>query len=69
MDVAQKFGISNVAATLGLTMFVIGYGIGPMVLSPLSEIPQLGRTSVYLITLILFVIIQVRSPFFTSLTS
>ncbi|KAJ3528910.1 hypothetical protein NM688_g7929 [Phlebia brevispora] len=42
-DMAEKFGISQVAATLGLTMFVIGYGVGPMFLSPLSEIPQFGR--------------------------
>ncbi len=30
-----------------------------MFLSPLSEIPQLGRTSVYIITLALFVVLQV----------
>jgi DHA1 family multidrug resistance protein-like MFS transporter len=59
-DVAERFGISPVAATLGLTMFVLGYGIGPMFLSPLSEIPQLGRTSVYIVTLALFVILQVH---------
>lgn len=40
-------------------MFVIGYGVGPMFLSPLSEIPQLGRTSVYIISLAIFVVIQV----------
>ncbi|EIN09356.1 MFS general substrate transporter [Punctularia strigosozonata HHB-11173 SS5] len=57
--VAQDFGVSDVAATLGITMFVIGYGIGPMFLSPLSEIPQFGRTSTYIITLALFVILQV----------
>lgn len=40
-------------------MFVMGYGVGPMFLAPLSEIPQLGRTSVYIVSLGLFVIIQV----------
>lgn len=29
-DVAEKFGVSTVAALLGLTMFILGYGIGPM---------------------------------------
>ena len=58
-DLSQHFGVSNVAASLGITMFVMGYGIGPMFLSPLSEIPQFGRAPVYMITLILFVALQV----------
>ena len=58
-DLSRKFGISQVAGSLGLTMFVIGYGSGPMFLSPLSEIPQLGRAPVYMITLIIFVVLQV----------
>ncbi|KAJ3538373.1 hypothetical protein NM688_g6530 [Phlebia brevispora] len=58
-DVAQKFGVSDVAATLGLTMFVVGYGVGPMFLSPLSEIPQFGRTNVYILSLLVFVVLQV----------
>ena len=40
-------------------MFIIGYGIGPMFLSPLSEIPQFGRSPVYLVTLAIFVVLQV----------
>ncbi len=58
-DVSIKFGVSPVAATLGLTIFVIGYGIGPMFLSPLSEVPQLGRTTVYIVSLLIFVVLQV----------
>jgi MFS transporter, DHA1 family, multidrug resistance protein len=30
--VAEHFGVSEVAALLGLTVFVLGYAIGPMVL-------------------------------------
>lgn len=40
-------------------MFVVGYGIGPMFLSPLSEIPQFGRTTVYILSLFIFVVLQV----------
>ena len=58
-SVSEEFHVSETAATLGLTMFVIGYGIGPMFLSPLSEIPQLGRTTVYILSLALFVVLQV----------
>lgn len=37
-SVMATFGVSQVAATLGLTLFVAGYGIGPMIWSPMSEV-------------------------------
>lgn len=58
-DVVQTFGVSQVKATLGLTLFVAGYGLGPMIWAPMSEIPQIGRNPVYIGTLIVFVIFQV----------
>lgn len=57
--VMQDFGVSQVAATLGLTLFVGGYGLGPLLWSPMSEIPQIGRNPVYIATLIVFVALQV----------
>ncbi|CEI61322.1 Caffeine resistance protein 5 [Fusarium venenatum] len=65
-DVMQVFGVSQVAATLGLTLFVAGYGLCPMVWSPLSEIPQIGRNPVYIITLALFVVLQVPTALATN---
>ena len=53
------FGVGRVTATLGLCLFVAGYGIGPMIFSPISEIPRVGRNLVYLATLALFVMFQV----------
>ncbi|TEY61052.1 hypothetical protein BOTCAL_0175g00030 [Botryotinia calthae] len=58
MDVMQQFGVSQVAATAGLTLFVAGYGLGPMIWSPMSEIPQVGRNPVYIGTLLVFVVFQ-----------
>ena len=58
-DVVRVFGVSQVAATLGLTLFVLGYALGPVIWAPLSEIPQIGRNPVYIITLAVFVILQV----------
>jgi DHA1 family multidrug resistance protein-like MFS transporter len=58
-DVTRVFGVSQVAATLGLTLFVLGYALGPVIWAPMSEIPQIGRNPVYIITLALFVILQV----------
>ena len=57
--VVEQFGVSQVAATLGLTLFVAGYGLGPMIWAPMSEIPQIGRNPVYIGTLALFVVLQV----------
>lgn len=58
-SVMSEFQISQVAATLGLTLFVAGYGLGPLLWSPMSEVPQIGRNSVYIATLIVFVALQV----------
>ncbi|PYH90621.1 MFS general substrate transporter [Aspergillus ellipticus CBS 707.79] len=58
-DITRLLGVSDIVASLGLTMYVIGYGIGPMIFSPLSEIPVIGRTAPYILTYIIFVILCV----------
>lgn len=57
--VMEAFGVSQLKATLGLSLYVLGYGIGPLIFSPLSEIPRIGRSPVYIITMFLFVIISI----------
>ncbi|KAL3427817.1 multidrug resistance protein [Phlyctema vagabunda] len=57
-SVMQEFKVSQVVATLGLCLFVAGYGLGPMVFAPMSEIPQIGRNPVYIGTLFVFVFLQ-----------
>ena len=66
LDVSETFGVSRVAATLGLTLFVLGYGIGPMLWSPMSEVPQIGRGPIYISTLALFVVLQVPTALATN---
>lgn len=58
-SVVTEFQVSEVAATLGLTVFVLGYGIGPMIWAPMSEIPNIGRNPIYLGTLLVFVLLQI----------
>ena len=55
----KKFGVSNLKATLALAMYVLGYGVGPLLFSPLSEIPRIGRNPVYIITMALFVVLSI----------
>ncbi|KAI8241169.1 Caffeine resistance protein 5 [Colletotrichum sp. SAR 10_96] len=58
-DISRVFGVSPVAGILGLTLFVAGYGLGPMVWSPISEAPQIGRNPVYIGSIALFVLLQI----------
>jgi hypothetical protein len=37
-QIKKEFDISNIVATLGLTLMVAGLGLGPMFLAPLSEV-------------------------------
>lgn len=53
------FGISLVVSTLGIALFVLGYGLGPLFLSPITEIPAIGRTAPYIVTLGIYAILQV----------
>lgn len=57
--IMEDMGIGQVVATLPLTLFVFGYAIGPMVFSPLSENAIFGRTSIYVVTLFIFFILQI----------
>lgn len=51
----EVFNISLTTALLGLTLYVLGYGLGPMIWAPLSEVPFFGRNPVYIGTLAAFV--------------
>ena len=59
----DEFGVSTVVATLGLSLFTVGYGIGPMLWSPMSEMATLGRTGIYLWTFLVFVLLQLPTGF------
>ncbi|WWC88771.1 uncharacterized protein L201_003684 [Kwoniella dendrophila CBS 6074] len=58
-DASEYFGISSIVSSLGISMFVAGYGIGPLFLSGITEVPAIGRTSVYIITLFIFFILNI----------
>ncbi|KAH7024708.1 major facilitator superfamily domain-containing protein [Microdochium trichocladiopsis] len=67
-DLMEEFGVSSVVATLGLSLFTIGYGTGPMLWSPLSEMPQLGRTGIFFYTLLAFIVFQLPVGFAPNIT-
>jgi multidrug resistance protein len=55
----QEWGVSSVAALVGITTFTSGFAIAPMALAPLSEIN--GRRPVFIASGVLFVICQLCS--------
>jgi DHA1 family multidrug resistance protein-like MFS transporter len=54
LGVMQRFTVNPTEAVLPLSLYVLAYGIGPLVFAPLSEIPIVGRNPLYWATFILF---------------
>ncbi|GAC71391.1 synaptic vesicle transporter SVOP and related transporters [Moesziomyces antarcticus T-34] len=57
--VMAEFDVGLTKATLGLSLFVLGYAVGPMFLSPLSEVPAIGRNWTYIPSMIVFIILNI----------
>jgi multidrug resistance protein len=53
-QLTKEFNCSRIVATLGLSFFIWGLGVGPLFLSPLSEF--YGRRNIYLVSFTLFLI-------------
>jgi hypothetical protein len=58
-EVAHEFNISSTVSSLGLGLYVLGYGVGPMLLSPPSELPSVGRNVPYVVAMTIYVLISV----------
>ncbi|KAF8337920.1 major facilitator superfamily domain-containing protein [Cantharellus anzutake] len=55
----KSWHIGYTPAILGLSIYIIAYGIGPLFLSPLQELPVLGRNPVYLFGIVVYTLLQV----------
>ena len=53
----EIYGVSQTVASLGLSLYVLAYGLGPLLFSPLSEIPSIGRNPPYILCFGIFVIL------------
>ncbi|CDU22788.1 related to multidrug resistant protein [Sporisorium scitamineum] len=63
--IQDEFHISRTVAILGLSLFVIGLGVGPMLLGPLSEF--YGRRPVYLMSYTAFTLLGLPVSFANNL--
>ncbi|KIW20372.1 hypothetical protein PV08_00947 [Exophiala spinifera] len=55
--VQKEFGVGTFEASMGLALYVLAYGLGGLVFSPLSEVPSIGRNPPYAISGALFVVL------------
>lgn len=55
--IEERFGVSLEVANLVVAIMVIGFAVGPLIWSPLSE--QIGRRPVYIISMFLYVIFNI----------
>lgn len=56
---AQDWHVHASVAALSISLFVWGYGVGPLVLSPITELSAVGRSWPYVVSIGLFVVLQV----------
>jgi MFS family permease len=63
---ADYFDVSLTASALGIALFVLGYGTGPLLLAPVTEIPAVGRTAPYIITLLIYALLQIPQALVTN---
>lgn len=57
--IQEQFNVNHAEGALGLALYVLGYGMGSLIFSPLSEIPAVGRNPPYAIAGILFVVLSI----------
>lgn len=57
--VMERFGVEIGAASMGVSMYVLAYGVGPLLFSPLSEIPIIGRNPPYIVSYAIFIVLLV----------
>ncbi|KAK2596116.1 hypothetical protein QQS21_006463 [Conoideocrella luteorostrata] len=57
--IMEIYGVSTQLVSLSLSMYVLGYGIGPLFFSPLSEMPRTGRNLPYVLSLLAFLVMTI----------
>lgn len=59
LQIQEEFHVGHVVGTLNLSMYVLGYGLGPLIFSPLSEFAKIGRQPLYILTFFGFAMLQI----------
>ncbi|RMX77388.1 hypothetical protein D0868_16623 [Hortaea werneckii] len=62
----QEFGVGHISAKWAFALYLVGYGVGPLLFSPISEVPKIGRNPPYIITMAIFVVLCVPTAVVTN---
>ncbi|KAH8424832.1 uncharacterized protein LDX57_002575 [Aspergillus melleus] len=65
--VMNEYGVNHTVSTLGLSLYVLGYGTGPLAFSPISEIPSIGRNTPYILSLFFYALMAIPTVLTRSL--
>lgn len=65
--VMQRFEVSEEVATLGLSLFVLGFALGPLIWAPLSEV--YGRKSIFAISFVAYTAFSVAAACAPNITA
>lgn len=65
--IKKQFNVSSEVAVLGLSLFVLGFALGPLIWAPLSEL--YGRKSVYVISFAVYTVFSVAAACSPNITS
>ena len=65
--IMQRFDVSEGVATLGLSLFVLGFALGPLIWAPLSEV--YGRKSIYVISFTAYTAFSVAAACASNITA
>ena len=65
--VVQRFDVSEEVATMGLSLFVLGFALGPLIWAPLSE--MYGRKSIFVVSYTVYVAFSVAAACAPNITA
>src|SRR6266704_3350608 len=66
-QIAEEFSAPNEVVVLGLSMYVLGLGLGPLILAPLSE--HWGRSPIYVWSFLLLTLLHIPLALASNMTT
>lgn len=57
--IEKEFHVGHVVGTLNLSLYILGFGLGPLIFAPLSEFVSFGRQRLFIVTLFVFAMLQI----------
>lgn len=66
--IMDEFQVSETVASLMVALFVLGYGLGALIFSPLADMAMVGRNWPYLGSMVILIVLSVLAATATNIT-